>query len=210
MPSNSIVQESNFYKEVIRCPWSGKHADYQAYHDYEWGRPTSNDSSLFEKICLEGFQSGLSWLTILRKREDFRFCFDDFEPRLVADFDSHKIEELLGNERIIRNRAKIASAINNASHALEIIHEYGSLSRYFWKFAPKQTGNFATSIIPTFTEESQNLSKDLKKRGWKFVGPTTLYSFMQAVGIVNDHLINCWVYEEVEEEQRKNRLNNLY
>ena len=174
-------------ENIVRCNWVGQHEDYEAYHDDEWGRPVTGDSALFERICLEGFQAGLSWLTILRKRESFRSAFETFEPSRVAEFDQKKIESLMNNVEIVRNRAKILSTINNAQCALKMIDEYGSLANFLWSFEPS----------------SKKLSSELKKKGWSFVGPTTIYAFMQAVGMVNDHVTSCWVFEDVEKDRRK-------
>src|SRR3954451_3232493 len=168
-----------------RCWWGASEPDYIAYHDTEWGFGVDDDHRLFEKLCLEGFQSGLSWLTILRKRENFRTAFAGFDPRLVADFDEDDVDRLLSDAGIVRHQGKIRSTINNASRALEMIDEFGSIAGYVWPnadFGPAPASLVATS--PT----SVALSKDLKKRGWSFVGPTTVYAFMQAMGLVNDHL----------------------
>jgi DNA-3-methyladenine glycosylase I len=175
-----------------RC-WWGSGPDYRAYHDTEWGRASTDDRLLFEKVCLEGFQSGLSWLTILRKRDNFRTAFAGFEPGLVASFDDGDIQRLLGDTGIVRHQGKIRSTINNANRALEIIDESGSLARYFWSWAPPEAP--PPTEIPGLTEVSTALSKDLKRRGWSFVGPTTVYAFMQAMGLVNDHLHGCHVRE---------------
>lgn len=180
----------------IRCWWPGGDAVYQAYHDSEWGRPVTEDFRLFEKICLEGFQSGLSWLTILRKRENFRAAFARFDFHRVAMFNDDDIERLLADAGIVRHRGKIASTINNAARAIEMKQEFGTLAAYFWSFEPPKSerpGSFdhATLMAQSTTAASTRLSKDLKKRGWSFVGPTTCYAFMQAMGLVNDHLEGC-------------------
>ena len=159
--------------------------DYVAYHDTEWGFGVADDHRLFEKLCLEGFQSGLSWLTILRKRENFRAAFAGFDPLLVADFDENDVDRLLDDAGIIRHQGKIRSTINNASRALELIDEFGSIANYMW---PHATFDRPPTEIPALTPTSTAISKDLKKRGWTFVGPTTVYAFMQAMGLVNDHL----------------------
>ncbi len=175
-----------------RCWWCGADEQYMRYHDEEWGKPVYDDIRLFEKICLEGFQAGLSWLTILRKRENFRAAFDGFDFAKVAIYDNDAINELLQNAGIIRHRGKIIATINNANRALELIEEKGSLSDYFWSFKPSEKPcPKDMSEIQSQTKESQALSKDLKKRGWKFVGPTTAYAFMQAMGMVNDHIDGC-------------------
>lgn len=175
-----------------RCWWCGDDAQYVRYHDEEWGKAVRDDRQLFEKICLEGFQSGLSWLTILRKRDNFRAAFDNFECNKVALYGEKDIEGLLQNSGIIRHRGKIEATINNARRALEMIEEFGTLSEYFWRYKPEGHDQPTTmSQIPGKTEASIALSKDLKKRGWKFVGPITAYAFMQSMGIVNDHIEGC-------------------
>lgn len=175
-----------------RCTWSGTAPDFLAYHDTEWGFPVGDDQRLFEKLCLEGFQSGLSWRTILTKRENFRAAFHDFDIERVARFNTRSVDRLLGNAGIIRHRGKIEAAINNARRALEVIEEAGSLAAYAWSFEPKPTPRPASPAVAT-SEASVALSKDLKRRGWKFVGPTTMYAFMQAMGLVNDHALGCVV-----------------
>jgi DNA-3-methyladenine glycosylase I len=184
--------------EYRRCPWCGIDPIYQAYHDSEWGFPVRDDRRLFEKISLEGFQSGLSWLTILRKRENFRRAFDGFEIEKVARFTSKKIERLVLDAGIIRHRGKIESTINNAKRCADLIDETGSLAEYVWRFEPTPASrpkSLTWDRLKTIaiTAESTALSKDLKKRGWSFVGPTTMYAFMQAMGLVNDHLDDCFV-----------------
>lgn len=174
---------------AARCWWGSEPEIYRVYHDSEWGRPTTDDHLLFEKVCLEGFQAGLSWLTILRKRDNFRAAFDGFDPEKVAVYDEADVERLLSDEGIVRHSGKIRSTINNACRALELIDEHGSLSAFFWSWAPGDTG--PPTEIPATTQTSTALSKDLKKRGWSFVGPTTIYAFMQAMGLVNDHLAGC-------------------
>ncbi len=180
----------------------GYYEIYTHYHDTEWGVPMTDDRTLFEKICLEGFQSGLSWLTILRKRENFRAGFANFEFRKVAEFGEADIERLLADAGIVRHRGKIESTINNARRAIELVREAGSLSDFFWSFRPLPEHRPASMDRKTLgalgkTAESLALSKALKKRGWSFVGPTTAYAFMQAMGLVNDHLEGCWRREEV-------------
>lgn len=179
-----------------RCGWTGHHDDYIAYHDNEWGRPCHEDQQLFEKMCLEGFQSGLSWLTILRKRENFRSAFHQFNPAIIALYTDMDIERLVNDAGIVRHRGKINAVIDNAQRYLELEEQEGSFSDYLWQYQPKpsehpQHGDDTRIIIPTQTESSVALSKDLKQRGFKFVGPTTLYALMQAMGMVNDHLEGC-------------------
>lgn len=186
-----------------RCWWPGDDELYIAYHDREWGRPVTDDNRLFEKICLEGFQSGLSWITILRKRENFRKAFAGFDPKRVARFGARDVQRLLKDAGIIRHRGKIESTINNARRALTLIEEHGSLAAYFWSWEPSKTSRprrLSREALKTMsiTEQSTALSKDLKKRGWTFVGPTTCYAFMQAMGLVNDHVHDCGVRREVE------------
>ncbi len=186
---------------IVRCWWPGDHADYLAYHDDEWGRPTTDDTRLFEKICLEGFQAGLSWLTILRKREAFRSGFAGFDPAVVAGFGSDDVERLLGDAGIVRHRGKIESTINNAARALEVADEFGSLAAYLWSWEPTGEARGPDDPIPATTAESTALSRDLKRRGWSFVGPTTAYAFMQAMGMVNDHMPGCAFHAVVEAER---------
>lgn len=188
---------------LVRCAWHSGLADYRSYHDDEWGKPMADDYRLFEKICLEGFQSGLSWLTILRKRENFRSAFDGFNFHKIALYDESDIERLLTDKGIVRHRGKITSVVNNARRAIELINEKGSLAAYFWSFEPKdserpQIIDYETLIANPTTPVSVQLSKDLKKRGWSFVGPTTLYAFMQAMGLVNDHIVGCSCREPLE------------
>ncbi|TQV86548.1 DNA-3-methyladenine glycosylase I [Aliikangiella coralliicola] len=173
----------------LRCQWCAVSDDYIAYHDNEWGYPVSNDQRLFEKICLEGFQSGLSWRTILTKRENFRKAFKQFDFNKVAKFTDKDIEKLLQNEGIIRHRGKIEATINNAKQAKKMVEKEGSLAAFFWRYEPESITNKPQSI--STSDESIAMSKELKKRGWKFVGPTTAYAFMQAMGLVNDHSEDC-------------------
>jgi DNA-3-methyladenine glycosylase I len=188
---------------ILRCWWGHEPADYRDYHDNEWGRPVSDDFRLFEKICLEGFQSGLSWLTILRKRENFRAAFAGFDFYKIAEFDEDSVVSLLQNAGIVRHRQKIEATINNAHRAIELVNELGSLAAYVWSFEPASRephigkGDY-DHPIPSITRTSQLLSKDLKKRGWKFFGPTTAYAFMQAMGMVNDHMEGCVCHQEIE------------
>ena len=171
-----------------------------AYHDSEWGRPVHDDVRLFKKICIEGFQAGLSWLTILRKREYFRRAFAGFDIARVASFGPADIERLVADSGIVRHRGKIASAINNAQRYADLATEFGSLDAFVWSFVTSTpAGDEPTpSGIPTYTPASTRLSKELKQRGWTFVGPTTMYAFMQSVGVVNDHLKGCWAYQDVQ------------
>src|SRR5690554_48373 len=189
-----------------RCPWAGDDALYRHYHDAEWGRPVLSDTRLFEKICLEGFQSGLSWITILRKRERFRAVFHGFDIARVAAMDEADIARLLTDPGIIRHRGKIAATINNAARALEIQREFGSLAAYFWAFETRPEHrpddlSWAALRLLAQTDASRALSKDLRKRGFKFVGPTTCYAFMQAMGLVNDHTEDCFCRGAVEAER---------
>lgn len=180
----------------IRCFWCAGDALYEAYHDREWGFPVRDDVRLFEKICLEGFQAGLSWLTVLRKRESFRRAFHGFDPERVARMPARSIDRLLGDASIIRHRAKLESAVNNARRALELIATRGSLAAYLWSFQPdagERPKRITWPALGKLTESpaSRALSKDLRQRGFSFVGPTTMYAMMQAMGLVNDHLEGC-------------------
>ena len=172
-----------------RCYWCSATPGYIHYHDNEWGYPVDDDQRLFEKICLEGFQSGLSWLTILNKRENFRRAFQQFDFNKVAQYKHEDVERLLQDEGIVRHRGKIEATINNAKRAQEMVAQEGSLAAFFWSFEP-QSKTDGIALLAT-SPESIALSKALKKRGWKFVGPTTAYAFMQAMGLVNDHAIDC-------------------
>ncbi|NNE11881.1 MAG: DNA-3-methyladenine glycosylase I [Ilumatobacter sp.] len=183
-----------------RCSWGNQPADYRDYHDTEWAFGETTDSRLFEKLCLEGFQAGLSWLTILRKRDRFREVFAGFEPAAVARFDDGDVARLLSDAGIVRHEGKIRSTINNAARALEMIDEHGSLAACFWPHAA--FGDPPPDEIPATTETSTMLSKRLKRSGWTFVGPTTMYAFMQAMGLVNDHLAACHVRERAESSRR--------
>jgi DNA-3-methyladenine glycosylase I len=190
----------------VRCFWAGDQDDYRRYHDEEWGRPVKDDRRLFEKICLEGFQSGLSWLTILRKRENFRAAFAGFDFEQVAEFGQTDVERLLQDPGIVRHRGKIESTINNARRARELVAEAGSLAAWFWQFEPSQAQcpqrlDHAALVGLGKTETSTLISKELKKRGWSFVGPTTVYAFMQAMGLVNDHIEGCHCRASVEAQR---------
>lgn len=188
----------------LRCAWADSADDYRAYHDAEWGMPVTEDQRLFEKICLEGFQSGLSWITILRKREGFRRAFSDFDARRVAGYTDADVEALLQDRGIVRHRGKIASVINNARRAAALAEEHGSLAAYLWRWEPPPASQPAQMTRELLVQrgpcpEAIALSKDLKKRGWSFVGPTTIYAFMQASGMVNDHLTGCACRARVED-----------
>ena len=188
---------------VVRCSWAGSDPLYARYHDEEWGFPVADDRRLFEKICLEGFQAGLSWLTILRKRESFRAAFRGFDFDAVARFGARDVARLLKDAGIVRHRGKIESTINNARRARALVEEKGSLAAYFWSFEPLATDRPKRLTWPVLltlakTPASIALSKDLKKRGFTFVGPTTAYAFMQAMGLVNDHVEGCAVRERAE------------
>ena len=186
---------------IKRCHWSTDDPVYIAYHDTEWGIPVHDDIHLFEMLVLEGNQAGLSWITILKKRENYRKAFDRFRPEVVAKYDQRKIDELLANPGIIRNKAKIEAAIQNARCALKIQEEYGSLDSYLWGFIggrPIQNAWKGPKEIPCETKESNLMSREMKKRGLKFVGSKICYAFMQAVGMVNDHEVGCFCYERVK------------
>lgn len=175
-----------------RCLWCVSDPIYVTYHDEEWGKPVTDDRRLFEKICLEGFQCGLSWLTILKRRQGFREAFADFDFETISKWSSKEVDRLVQNEAIIRHRGKIEATIHNASMAIEMRSAEGSLAEFFWQFQPTTPTVFeAFTDVPAITDESKRMSKELKKRGWKFVGPTTCYAFMQAMGMVNDHLVGC-------------------
>ena len=190
-----------------RCFWCGDDAQYIEYHDLQWGRPVTNDDQLYEKICLEGFQAGLSWLTILRKRESFRRAFRNFDPKIVAGFNQRDVNRLMKDESIVRHRGKIESAIQNAKSTLEVQKEFGSLATFVWSFRPdpkitsKNKAPKQISEIKASTPESEALSKALRARGFKFVGPTTMYAAMQSLGLVNDHFAGCHVRRACHEQQ---------
>ena len=188
---------------VLRCSWAGTSPDYQAYHDAEWGLPVSDDRALFEKLCLEGFQAGLSWLTILRKRARFREVFQGFDPTAVARMDEADVLRLLADPGIVRHRKKIESTINNARRALALVEDEGPLAALVWRFEPppaERPPRATAAALRTITQvpSSKALSKELKRRGWSFVGPTTVYAFMQAMGLVNDHVEGCAARPRVE------------
>lgn len=182
-----------------RCDWVTNEEIYIKYHDEEWGVPIYDEQMLFEFLILEGAQAGLSWITILKKRENYRKAFDNFDVKKVANYNEEKIEELLNNTGIVRNKLKIRAAINNANRYIEIQKEFGSFKNYIWSFAnEKQIKNKWKNIkeVPTRTELSDKISNDLKKRGFKFVGTTIIYAYLQAIGVVNDHLITCHCYKK--------------
>ncbi|MFI8454309.1 DNA-3-methyladenine glycosylase I [Kitasatospora sp. NPDC085464] len=185
-----------------RCTWSGAAPEFLAYHDTEWGFPVGDDQRLFEKLSLEGFQSGLSWRTILAKRENFRSAFAAFEIPAVARFDQHDVERLLGDAGIVRHRGKIEAVINNARRAENLIEREGSLAAFVWRYEP-DTGDLAEPQTASTSPASVALSKDLKKRGWKFVGPTTVFAFMQAMGLINDHARDCTIRPEVQQSRKE-------
>ncbi len=185
-----------------RCGWPTGHDDYLDYHDNEWGRPTTDPHRLFEKICLEGFQSGLSWLTILRKRDRFREVFAGFDFEKVASFGEPDVLRLLDDAGIIRHRGKIEATINNAQRAIELVEAEGSLVDWIWSWAVLEPERNADGGIPTSTARSAALAKELKRRGWRFFGPTTAYAFMQSEGLTNDHDLGCFVWQPCEDERQ--------
>ena len=189
-----MAEKKSSPEEIVRCPWPGEDPIYRAYHDEEWGVPEFDDRALYEKLVLDGFQAGLSWITILRKREAFRKAFDGFDPAKIARYNAKKVERLMADAWIVRNRAKIEGAVASARAYLEIEAEQG-FSKYLWDFVDGRTirNNFRhVGEVPAETELSRQISKDLKARGFKFCGPTIVYAFMQAIGMVDDHLVGCW------------------
>ena len=201
MPAGILIGDDG----VPRCWWGAGDPMYRSYHDTEWGRPVADDRRLFEKLSLEGFMSGLSWLTILRKREAFRAAFAGFDPTTVAGFTDQDEARLMADTGIVRNRAKIAAAINNARRYADLVREFGSFAAYVWRFEPPARTrplDHATLFQVKFGPEAAAMSKDLRKRGWAFVGPTTVHSFMQAMGLINDHLDGCFAAEEVDALRR--------
>jgi len=196
---------------VRRCAWCQSSPAYRDYHDREWGFPVDDDTRLFEKLCLEGFQAGLSWLTILNKREAFRRAFAGFDAARIARFGARDVERLLGDAGIVRHRGKIESTINNAQRAVELIEETGSLAAYAWRFEPAAKDR-PKRITPAalrargLPAEATALAKDLKRRGWTFVGPTTVYAFMQAMGLVDDHVEGCHVRDAAEAARAARRV----
>jgi DNA-3-methyladenine glycosylase I len=201
-PDGIVIGEDG----VHRCAWSGSAPEYRAYHDMEWGFPVGDDVRLFEKLSLEGFQAGLSWLTILRKRPAFRDAFAGFDFERVARFGERDVARLLGDAGIVRHRGKIEAAINNAQRAVELVDAERSIAHYVWSFEPeRRPAGLTRAELAAFTtsQESKALAKDLKRRGWRFVGPTTVYAFMQAMGLVNDHIAGCHAYASAEAARRE-------
>lgn len=193
-----------------RCEWVTHNSTYIDYHDNEWGRPLKDDQQLFELLCLEGQQAGLSWLTILNKREHFREAFDGFDPKVIAKYTDKKVEELMENEGIVRNRLKIKSIINNAQAYLQIKENHGSFSSYIWQFVDGQSiiNEWESHAeVPSETAISRKMSKQMKRDGFKFVGPTICYAYMQSAGLVNDHETTCCFYEEVNQLIKKDKKN---
>jgi DNA-3-methyladenine glycosylase I len=189
-----------------RCWWCVGDPLYERYHDLEWGRPVADDRRIFEKLCLEGFQSGLSWLTILRKRENFRKAFHSFDLEALSRFNSRSVDRLMRDAGIVRNRAKIEATLNNARRCIELMDEVGSLASYVWSFEPNPRARPASLDWPTLlhlgvSPEAKAMSKDLKRRGWAFVGPTTVYATMESIGLVNDHVDRCSIRPDVEDER---------
>lgn len=194
-------QKGGSTENKVRCAWVSEDPLYVDYHDHEWGMPIFDDQKLFEFLILEGAQAGLSWITVLKKRENYRACFDEFSPQKIACYDQHRIDSILENPGIIRNRLKVQSTITNAKAYFEVINEWNTFSDYIWHFVdgkPIQNHWPDISHIPASTSVSDAMSKDLKKRGFKFVGSTICYAFMQAVGMVNDHTTNCFRYHEIK------------
>ncbi len=185
----------------LRCNWCSATPDYIDYHDREWGFPVGDDQRLFEKLCLEGFQAGLSWRTILAKRENFRAAFHDFDFNRIARYTRRDVERLLKDAGIVRHRGKIEAVINNARRARELVGEAGSLAAFIWRYEPEKDPLAKPQVVST-SAESIALSRDLKKLGWKFVGPTTVYAFMQAMGLVNDHAEGCVIRAKVERARK--------
>jgi DNA-3-methyladenine glycosylase I len=202
-PPDGLVEGTD---GLLRCRWCAATPAYTRYHDTEWGRPVTDDRRLFEKLCLEGFQAGLSWLTILNKREAFRAAFADFDAERLARYTETDVQRLLGDAGIVRHRGKIVSAINNARRAIELRGEFGSLAAWAWRFEPgpaERPPVFTPDVLRAISHSPQShaMSKDLKRRGWSFVGPTTVYAFMQAMGLVNDHAEGCHVREQALAER---------
>lgn len=197
------VSSTRIAGAITRCWWCGDDAEYVRYHDSEWGVPVSDDRRLFEKLSLEGFQSGLSWITILRKRPAFREVFADFDPAVVSRFDARDVTRLLQDARIVRHRGKIEAVISNARAYAELVAREGSLARFVWAYAPNRvTPRVRREDIPSQTAESTAMSKELRRRGWRFVGPTTAYAFFQAMGLVNDHVTSCYRHAEIAADRQ--------
>ncbi len=192
--------------KIIRCKWAGEELMMRDYHDTEWGVPVYDDRELFEFLILEGAQAGLSWSTILKRRQGYREAFENFDVNKIARYADSDLERLVQDERIIRNKLKIKSAINNAKHFLEVQKEFGSFSKYIWQFVnnePIQNDFSKLSEIPATTPLSNEISKDMKKRGFNFIGPTICYALMQSIGMVNDHVISCYRYEQIKALSKK-------
>lgn len=197
-------------KKKVRCPWAGDAQIYIDYHDNEWGRPVHDDRKLFEMLILEGAQAGLSWITVLKKREAYRLAFDNFDPAKIAEYDDAKVEELMANPGIIRNRLKIQAAIANANAFLEVVKVYGGFDKFIWAYVDNQpiAGHRKTlADVPASTPLSDQISKDLKKLGFKFVGSTIIYAFMQAIGMVNDHLTDCFACENNSNDSKAGQIH---
>jgi DNA-3-methyladenine glycosylase I len=197
--------------EKVRCSWAGNSSIYVDYHDKDWGRLVHDDKKLFEMLVLEGMQAGLSWITVLKKHEAFREACDGFDPERVALYDATKVQELMTNQKIIRNRLKINAAVNNAKRFLEIVEKYGSFDKFIWPYIDYKpvTGHWMKiEDLPPTTTVSDRISKDLKKLGFKFVGSTIIYAFMQATGMVNDHLTKCFTYKELASPTQLTKTQN--
>jgi len=202
--TNTTNSATNMKKPITRCSWCGDDPLYIKYHDKVWGVPEHNNRKLFAKLCLDGAQAGLSWITILRKEKNYYKAFDNFNAAKMAKYDQKKIDELLNNPGIVRNKLKVNAFITNAQAFLTVKKEFGSFDKYLWGFPDFKTINNkfkSLSEIPTKTPLAEEISKDLKKRGFKFVGPTIIYAFMQAIGMVNDHVVDCFRYKEVKKLQ---------
>jgi DNA-3-methyladenine glycosylase I len=206
---NSVMSAILHSDGRYRCPWPKQDPLYVAYHDEEWGVPERDDRALYEKLVLDGFQAGLSWITILRKRENFRRAFDDFQPEKIARYNAKKVDALMNDAGIVRNRAKIEGTVASAKSYLKIMEDGGSFSKFLWEFVdgkPKVNHFKTTASVPASTPLSIKMSKELSARGFKFVGPTIVYAFMQATGMVNDHLVSCFCHESCAAKQRSPRL----
>ena len=198
MPNQINVGEDGIY----RCPWPGMDELYKDYHDNEWGVPIADDGALFERVCLEGFQSGLSWITVLRKRDSFRKAFADFDIERIANYGEKDVQRLMKDTGIIRHKGKVLATIHNAQRAIELIDDQGSLAKYFWSWEPQRI-TLNSDSPPAYSDASEALSKDLKSKGWSWIGPTTMYSFMQAIGMVNDHVEACHAWKTIEHLRNK-------